>query len=74
MTDDRRWDGGDASRIEALEAEVVDMEKRITRDYQLIKQWQDVANRWRCCEAGIIAAPDPCPWHGDGVRDEKLLA
>jgi len=36
-----------------------------------VRMLQGVASRWRCCDAGLIAAPDPCPWHGDGVRDDR---
>jgi hypothetical protein len=29
--------------------------------------------RWRCCDAGMRAAPGPCPWHGDPMLNEAVL-
>jgi len=26
-------------------------------------QWIEWAGRHKCCEAGLVASPDPCPWH-----------
>lgn len=41
---------------------------RAERAEAALGMWPSVAARWACCHAGLKAAPDPCPWHGDGVR------
>lgn len=57
-----QWQGRDSAEREAkLRAEVERL--REERD-----EWRGVAARWSCCRAGLVAAPAPCPWHGDGIR------
>jgi hypothetical protein len=37
------------------------------------QRWVRWAARHGCCKAGIVAAPDPCPWHdgeGEPMRDQ----
>ena len=29
------------------------------------ERWVRWASAHRCCDAGLRAAPDPCPWHDD---------
>jgi hypothetical protein len=37
--------------------------KEIDRLLAEHKRWLRWAMRRTCCEAGLRAAPDPCPWH-----------
>lgn len=32
-------------------------------------KWLKWAAKNACCEAGLVASPDPCPWHPEGVRE-----
>ena len=47
---------------------VVKQQAEVERLRVKLNEWQGIAARWRCCDAGLKAAPDPCPWHQWGHR------
>jgi hypothetical protein len=42
---------------------IADLRKALIFERQQAKMWRSQAVRWACCKAGLVAAPDPCPWH-----------